>query len=122
MSRFFPPEPSEHVTTEEFRQRFRQEWNELDHLFFKVERLQRYEEPGDVSFEAFRSGDFRSAAALVRQRMRDQKPLYDDIHRKGIRWARVRIVEFPLSDYLAKYELVAYEESSKLGEEIRFLN
>jgi len=54
--------------------------------------------------------------------MQEQAPLYEDVRTKGIRWVRVRIVQLPLSDYIAQYEFAAYRESSRLGEEIRFVD
>jgi len=118
----FSEEESRFLNGEEFQLAFERSWESLKSQFFKLESRQSYEEPGDPSFEAFLRGDHAVACNLVVQRMQEQAPLYEDVRTKGIRWVRVRIVQLPLSDYIAQYEFAAYRESSRLGEEIRFVD
>jgi hypothetical protein len=102
-----------------FRNRFLAEWKQSDRRFLKVERRQEYAEPDDPSYQAFARGDFPKAQELVAERLREQESFYKPARDKGLELVRLRIVEFPLTDYLRCYELPSYRVSEELGEDIR---
>jgi hypothetical protein len=107
------------LSKDAFRERFLAEWKRSDHRFLKVERRQEYSEPDDPSYQAFERGDFAEAYDLVAKRLREQESFYKPARDKGLELIRLRIVEFPLTDYLKCYELPSYRVSSELGEDIR---
>lgn len=84
----------------------------------KVECWQQYQElSGSMSQDAFRRGDMKLARELLRQEAEADQPLYEDVRRKGIDYARIRLVGLPLTAYL-RYELMAYEIRGAMGETI----
>src|SRR2546421_6552740 len=103
--RLIPPRPAALVDEEDFAQRFDSEWDRLEWRFLKCERRQEYREPDDPGFQAFERGDLEEAQRLNAERVRQQEPLYSAARSKGIEIVRVRLVEFPLSDYLRLYEI-----------------
>lgn len=121
--KLFPPgenSDAERIGLEEFFREFQSEWDKLKFRFFKLERQQAYQEPDDPSYQAFARGDLSEAIRLVRERIREQKPLYEVARQKGIDIIRVRVVERPLSDYL-QYEFEAYKVSQEYGEQVRLV-
>ncbi len=100
---------------------------ELNQLFdsahtsvFRLERLQTYAVPADdASMVAFRTGaprperSVRTNAFLRRVAVRTLTA--------GVAWSRVRLVEWPLTEY-TRWELLGYVESQAAGEEIRLVD
>jgi hypothetical protein len=97
---------------------------ELNQLFdsahasvFRLERLQTYAVPADdASLLAFRSGGPRPERSVrTNAFLRRVARSTIDI---GVAWSRVRLVEWPLTEY-TRWELLGYVESQAAGEEIR---
>lgn len=89
------------------------------HSVFRLESHQTYSIPADdEELIAFRTGAPRPERSVR------TSPWLARIARQtvtcGIAWSRVRVVEFPLTEY-TRFELVAYVESQAAGEEIRLL-
>jgi len=106
------------LSPEEFFAAFQGLWETLTRRFFKFEGRQTYAEPGDDSFEAFRSGDVEEARRLVAERVSAQRPLYRSATSRGVQIVRVRRYELPLSRYLCEYELCGYVTGTEYGEEV----
>jgi hypothetical protein len=102
----------------DFTKRFRAAWDAAQSRFLKVERRQSYNQAGDDSYEAFRRGDFETAAKLLEQGLLGQSVMYAAAQERGVELVRLRLVEQPLSDYLRHYEIPSYTVSEKLGERI----
>jgi hypothetical protein len=84
----------------------------------KLESRQDYQEPGNPSFEALKSGDERSAIdKLWETRHSADRENCVSMCRKGISWTRIRLVERPLTDY-TRWELHSYDISVRYGERI----
>ena len=97
---------------------FADAWSRIEGRFLKVECWQEYQELGaSRSQEAFRQGDLALARELLREEAEADRPLYEDAGHKGIDYARIRVVRLPLTAYL-RYELMAYEIRSAMGENI----
>lgn len=100
---------------------------ELNQLFdsahtsvFRLEKLQTYAVPADdPSLLAFRAGgprperSVRTNAFLRRVAVRTLMA--------GVAWSRVRVVEWPLTEY-TRWELLGYVESQAAGEAIRLVD
>lgn len=81
----------------------------------KVECVQNYYEPGNKSWEALVSGDFKRSMELIEEdrasHKRKQK-VFDDT---GAPFYRVRVVQYPLSTY-TKWELAHFGLNAEIGE------
>lgn len=89
--------------------------------FLKLECWQEYCEPdGNGSQGAYQCGDIRTAVELLKREAEADRPLYDDVRRRGIEYARVRLVQEPLSAYL-RYELLSYHIRAAMGENIEIV-
>lgn len=106
------------LTLEEFGTEFSHAWSRLAERFLKVECWQAYQElPDNRSQEAFLRGDVERAVALLRDEARSDEPLYRDVRDRGLDYARIRMVQEPLSEYL-RYEILSYRIREALGEPI----
>jgi hypothetical protein len=115
----FPPSSGELLDEDTFDRQFDGAWAAARTRFFKCEALQTYTEPADPSYQAFEHGDFAEARRLVTERIRAQRPMYDEALGRGLTLARVRVAKLPLTPYLSEYEIPSYEVSQELGETIR---
>jgi hypothetical protein len=120
-----PPEgllrDSTRLSLEEFGIQFTAAWSRLDQRFLKVECWQEYHElQATESQDAYNRGDIAQARALLRQEAESDRPLYEEVKVRGIDYARLRLVQLPLTDYL-KYEMMAYAIRAGMGEEIRVI-
>ncbi|RCG32306.1 hypothetical protein DQ384_07355 [Sphaerisporangium album] len=79
-------------------------WAIREHDFWKLERRQTFQEPGDESWEAFSAGDSRKALQLLEDRRGDLQDYYHRITGAGFRTWRVRVIEEPITPYL-RWEL-----------------
>ncbi|MGZ3143686.1 DUF6879 family protein [Lentzea chajnantorensis] len=102
---------------DDFDRRF---WNSGRSGFWKLERLQHFEEPGDDSWEAFHEGDWHRSLALLDERRPALRAHYAKIENAGFVTSRVRIVEHPLTDYL-RWELHLLRVRDQLGGPTRIL-
>lgn len=103
---------------EEFQSQFAAAWSQLRTRFLKVECWQEYQElEATESQKAYRDGGISAARELLEQEAQGDRPLYDDIQRRQLDYARVRLLKLPLTDYL-KYEMTAYSIRASVGENI----
>lgn len=111
-------EASTRLDLEGFQSQFATAWAQLTSRFLKVECWQEYQEL-DVteSQKAYKRGDISAARKLLEEEAESDRPLYDDVRNRRIEYARIRLLKFPLTDYL-EYELMAYSIRSKIGENI----
>lgn len=93
----------------------------MEWRFLKLECRQTYQElETNRSQEAYSRGDVAQAEELLLNEAEADRPLYDDIKSRGIEYARLRLVEEPLTPYL-NYELLAYRIRAKMGEVIEIV-
>jgi hypothetical protein len=88
--------------------------------FWKLERGQVFAEPGDVSWEAFDSGDWDKAMCLLEQRRDDLKRYHQVDVAAGTATRRIRIVSLPVTPYL-HWELQLLKIRDETGGPIRIL-
>lgn len=109
---------SDRLDLGEFSDCFAQAWARLNSRFLKLECWQTYVEAAtNKSQEAYDLGDLPKACELLRQEAETDRPLYDEVSQRGIDYARIRLVQEPLTPYL-KYELMSYRIRAALGENI----
>lgn len=97
---------------------FADAWSTVGTRFLKLECWQAYRElAANESQAAFDRGDVETAQALLRSEAEADRPLYEDVRRRGIEYARVRLVQEPLSRYL-DYEMLSYRVRAEMGENI----
>jgi hypothetical protein len=109
---------SSRLTFDEFQSGFSDAWSKLDSRFLKLECWQSYEEIEESeSQKAFDRGDIATVRDLLRREVEADRPLYEDIRDRGIDYARIRLVQEPVTSYL-KYELMAFEVRAGMGENI----
>jgi hypothetical protein len=109
---------SKRVSLDEFGSEFSAAWKQVKWRFLKLECWQRYQENrANESQEAYDHGDIARARELLEAEAQADRPLYEDIARHGIDYARIRLVRRPLTPYL-QYELLAYEIRARMGENI----
>lgn len=102
----------------EFGVAFASAWSQLQARFLKLECWQRYREAEDNrSQAAYDRGDIDTAQRLLRAEAEVDQPLYRDVSLRGIEYARVRLLQEPLTPYL-RYELLSYRIRVDLGENI----
>ncbi|GAA3039334.1 DUF6879 family protein [Actinokineospora globicatena] len=103
---------------DDFNERF---WRIGRSGFWKLERLQDFREPTDDSWVAFDQGRWQDAVAALRERRGALTEHYRKISEHGFETWRVRVVEWPLTDYLRwESELLALRD--ELGGHTRFLD
>jgi Family of unknown function (DUF6879) len=111
-------EGSTRLNLKEFGACFASAWAELESRFLKLECWQSYfEAEGNQSQEAFNRGDVSKVRELLQQEAEADRPLYDGIRRRGIDYARIRLVQEPFTPYL-EYELMSYRIRAAMGENI----
>src|SRR5438067_2709169 len=99
----FPPQPdaiARRLDVESFRRAFKLEFDKVTNRFFKFERLESYVQPEDPSYQAFCRKDLGLASKLLREGIAAQLPLYRSLQDKKALFVRVRVVSFPVSEYL----------------------
>lgn len=103
---------------DEFKSQFSDAWSELAGRFLKLECWQEYQEiDASESQDAYNRGDIVAARSLLRKEAEADRELYADIRERRIDYARIRLIQEPLTSYLA-YELMAYEIRAAMGENI----
>jgi hypothetical protein len=103
---------------DEFGERFTESWAQMRSRFLKIECWQAYRElEGNTSQSAYGSGEVDRARELLRHEAEADRPLYEDIKARHIDYARIRLVQEPLTPYL-EYELMAYRIRAEMGEDI----
>lgn len=109
---------SQRLNLDEFGSRFAEAWSRMQSRFLKLECWQTYQErETNKSQEAFNKGEADKARELLRQEAEADRPLYEDVKACGLDYARIRLVQEPLTSYL-EYELMAYRIREDMGEVI----
>ncbi len=117
-----PPEwalmNSRRLNLEEFQSQFSSAWSQIATTFLKLECWQAYQElEASESQDAYSRGNIVTARDLLQEEAEADRPLYEDIRRRGLDYARIRLVHVPFTSYLA-YELMAYQVRVLMGENI----
>ncbi len=95
---------------------FARAWSRMSSRFLKLECWQSYQEQeANSSQAAYQRGDVEAARDLLRREAEQDRPLYADIAHRGIDYARIRLLQEPLTAYL-EYELINYRIRADLGE------
>lgn len=120
-----PPEwalaGSTRLDLEQFGIAFTDAWSGLEWRFLKLECWQAYQElEASESQTAYQQGDVRAARDFLHQEAAADRPLYEDVERRNIEYARVRLLQEPLSPYL-EYELSSYRIRAGMGENIEIV-
>jgi hypothetical protein len=89
--------------------------------FWKLERLQTFQEASDKSWDAFVEGDWGRALRLLEAQRSSFTEFYQKSERDGFRISRVRVVEHPITPYL-QWELYLFRLRSQCGESIRVID
>jgi hypothetical protein len=111
-------ENSQRLDLDEFGSRFAEAWSRLQSRFLKLECRQTYQErETNKSQEAYNKGEVSKAQELLQQEAEADRPLYEDVKTRGLDYARIRLVQEPLTPYL-EYELMAYRIREDMGEAI----
>lgn len=106
------------LTLDEFSSEFHRAWSRLRSRFLKLECWQAYQElESNRSQQAYRQGHLERARTLLREEAEGDRPLYEDIRARRLDYARVRVVQEPLTDYL-RYEMLSYQLRAEMGEAI----
>jgi hypothetical protein len=100
-----------------YRADFARHFWTIDRLgFWKLERQQHFEEPGDDSWEAFARGDWAESLRLLEARLADLEAEHRRIAQHGFAVRRVRVVEEPIISYLQwELHLLHLREQSGSG-------
>lgn len=101
--------------------RFSEAWTRVETRFLKLECWQAYQEiEGNRSQEEYRLGNIEKARALLQLEAESDRSVYEDIRNRGIDFARIRLVQDPVTDYL-NYELLSYRIRASMGENIEIV-
>ena len=104
-----------------FGSAFASAWSRVESRFLKLECWQSYHEAEtNESQVAYDRGDVATARQLLEREAEADRPLYEDVQRRGIEYARVRLVQEPLTPYL-EYELLSYHIRAEMGENIEIV-
>lgn len=118
----FPPSwaltGSARLDLPQFAAEFATAWSLLETRFIKLECWQQYHEADtNESQAAYLRGDLDTARVLLQREAEEDQPLYDDVEQRCLDYARIRLVQEPLTAYL-DYELLSYDIRAHLGEHI----
>ncbi|MER6445316.1 DUF6879 family protein [Streptomyces venezuelae] len=102
----------------DFQERF---WRIGEPGFWKLERLQDFQEPLDDSWVAFSEGNWQGAMALLEGRREELSRHYARLRSHGIETWRIRVVEQPLTDYM-RWELRLLLLRDELGGHTRVID
>jgi Family of unknown function (DUF6879) len=112
---------SRRLSLDEFAAEFAGAWSRLTSRFFKLECWQSYQElDSNKSLAAYNAGDLDETANLLQREAEADRPLYDSVRARGVTYARIRLVQLPLTPYL-KYEIINYRIRREMGEWIEIV-
>jgi hypothetical protein len=112
---------SRRLDLEEFGSWFAEAWSQVQSRFLKLECWQTYQEREiNKSQDAYNKGHVDKARELLRQEAEADRPLYEGVRARGLDYARIRLVQEPLTPYL-EYELMAYRVRDDMGETIEIV-
>lgn len=120
-----PPEwvlkNSKRLSLEEFQSQFSTAWSKLTARFLKLECWQTYQElEASQSQDAYNRGDIVAARSLAQKEAEADRPLYESIKQRKVDYARIRLVQEPITSYL-EYEFIAYQIRAIMGENIEVI-
>ncbi|MUL41390.1 hypothetical protein FZ103_09400 [Streptomonospora sp. PA3] len=87
-------------------------------VFWKLERAQHFQEPGDASWEAFAAGDWERALELNEADRADAEAMAAKDREVGVQTRRIRVVEDPVSPYL-QWEMQFLRLLAEAGQALR---
>ncbi|MEV5751550.1 DUF6879 family protein [Actinoallomurus sp. NPDC052308] len=109
---------STRLDLDDFGTAFADAWSRIESRFLKLECWQAYQErEASESQAAYEQGDIHAAQKLLYREAQADRPLYEDVKKQGIEYARVRLIQEPLTAYL-RYELLSYQIRADMGENI----
>ncbi|MFF0575377.1 DUF6879 family protein [Streptosporangium saharense] len=100
---------------EDFYPRF---WEISEGDFWKLERIQSFQEDGSDSWDAFDRGEWDESFRLIEERRESLAEYYAQVAHSGFTTYRVRVVEEDVTPYL-RWQLRSLCQRSELGERIR---
>lgn len=113
---------SRRLDLDEFSAEFSRAWSAVSSRFLKIECWQTYREVDtNESQDAYESGDVQHAEELLAVEAQADRPLYEDVAKRGIDYARIRLIHEPLTPYL-HYELISYRIRHAMGENIEVVS
>ncbi|QBI56462.1 DUF6879 family protein [Streptomonospora litoralis] len=89
-------------------------------VFWKLERAQTFQEPGDPSWEAFAKGDWARAVELNEADRSEAEAMAAKDREVGMQTRRIRVVEHPVSPYL-QWEMQFLRLLAESGQSLRVL-
>ena len=112
----YPPQNYKSMTIDdggfaEFGELFRQ----LRSHWVKVEFLQEYDETGSKAYESFIRGDYDDAKRRVTKDVKSQW-VYEHSKQYNVSMTRIRVVKYPISRYLLRFEYHAYVADEEMGD------
>lgn len=121
----YPPEwaisDSARLNLAEFGTAFATAWSRIESRFLKLECWQAYRESEASESQAvYERGDIETARQLLQREAEADRPLYEEVDQRRLEYARVRLVQEPLSAYLG-YELLSYRIRAGMGERIEIV-
>ncbi|MGW2330813.1 DUF6879 family protein [Streptomyces sp. NPDC001700] len=115
------PAQGEALSLDAYRADFRErQWTIDGQDSWKLERQQRFREPGFASWEAFARGDWDASLRLIEEERDYLREFSQDVERHRITLFRVRVVERPIAPYL-QWELHLLRLRAECGEKIRVI-
>ncbi|EXG82014.1 DUF6879 family protein [Cryptosporangium arvum] len=109
------------LTSAEYRADFGDRfWNAGPDGFWKIERRQTFQEPRDESWRAFNTGDWPTALRLIEEQRPDLEAEGRRLAEENIDAFRVRVVELPLTPYLA-WELHLLRLVAETADQVRVI-
>lgn len=109
------------IDVDGFGAAFMDAWSRIESRFLTLECWQTYRErEASESQAAYERGDLQTARELLRCEAQANRPLYEDVQKREIEYARVRLVQEPLTAYL-RYELLSYQIRTEMGENIEIV-
>lgn len=105
-----------------YRADFRRHFWQIGGLgFWKLERQQFFQEPGDDSWEAFARGDWDESLRLLEAHRAELEAEHRRVAEQGFAVRRVRVVEEPIIPYL-QWELHVLRLREQCGTEVRVVS
>ena len=90
-------------------------------VFWKLERLQTFREPGMPSWEAFAAGDWDRALELNERERDTVRAKVAEDESLGVESRRLRVVEHPVTPYL-QWEMQYFRLLAEAGEDLRVID
>jgi hypothetical protein len=104
---------------DDYRRDFRErQWTIDGQDSWKLERQQRFREPGFASWEASARGDWGESLRLIEEERDYLREFSQEVESRRITLFRVRVVEQPIAPYL-QWELHLLRLCAECGEKIR---